>query len=179
MAATVQIRRLTGAGPTSTNITSINTRLATDDTHTTAGTTHPIAIPTGISPNFSFWASFQLNATVAPSVLINNIRWYTDGSNSLGTDVDMNAGTTSAGYVQATGVVGTSGDAVDGTSYPGTDGDWGPAFSCTSGSPLVVAGSQAGTGAFGDLVVCQISVNSTAVPGATTQETITWKWDEV
>lgn len=177
MSATVQIRRLTGSGPTSTDITSINTRANAADAHTTADTASPISVPSG-ADNYSYWVVTQLNATVAPSVLINNLRWYTDGSNSLGTGVTMNVNTAS-GYVQATGTPAVTGDELTTGAYASLAGAPSDAFAYTSGSPLTVTGTQAGTGAFGDRVVYQVVVASTAAPGATTQETITWKWDEI
>jgi hypothetical protein len=66
-------------------------------------------------------------------------------------------------------------------NYATLAGAPGDAFSYTSGSPLSVTGSisNPSTGQFGDRVVYQIEVASTASPGATPTETITWKYDEV
>ncbi len=84
MVATVIIERLTGAGPARTAITGINTRANAEDAHSTGDTANPIEIP-GAGSNYSFWVNTQLNATVAPDNLIDNIEWFTDGSNTYGT----------------------------------------------------------------------------------------------
>lgn len=179
MPATVQIRRLTGAGPTSTDITSINTRANAEDAHTTAGTSNPIQVPAA-GTNYSYWVVTQLNCTVTPSSIINNLKWYTDGANGLGTGIAMKVNT-ATGYVQATGTPGTTGTQLTVGNYATLAGAPSDAFAYTSGSPLSVTGSISNptTGAFGDRVVYQIEVGTTAGPGATGSETITWKYDEV
>lgn len=180
MAADVQIRRKTGATPTNDNITSINTRLSTSDNHYTTETTNPIPIP-GAGTNYSFWCCTQLFANTAPTGTIDNIKWYTDGTNSLGTGVSLNVATANV-YDQATGTTGTTGTELTVANYGNgtTDLDGAPsnAFAYNSGSPLSVTGSTTGTGDFGDLVVFQSAVGSTASAGATTTETITWQYDE-
>lgn len=75
MAATVVINRLTGAGPTLNVITTINTRCNAEDTHSTAGTSNPIVIPSS-GTNYSYWCVTRLQCTVAPTTLINNLKWY-------------------------------------------------------------------------------------------------------
>lgn len=172
MAATVQIVRLTGATPTVTDITSINTRANAEDAHSTAGTTNPIQIPavgSGLT-NYSFKVSTQLNAVTSPATAINNVRWYSDGANGFGTGVGCNAKAVSA-YSQASGTPGTSGDQMTGGSN---------AFGYTSASPLAVTGTLANptTGRFGYVVEYQISVSELASPGPTPTETFTFKYDE-
>jgi hypothetical protein len=179
MPATVQIVRLTGAGPSATDITGINTRANAEDAHTTAGTSNPIQIPTS-GTNYSYWVTTRLNCTVTPSSLINNIKWYTDGANGFGTGVTCKVNTASS-YVQATGTPGTSGTQLTTGNHAGLAGTPVNAFTYTSGSPLSVTGSLSNpsTGQFGDRVVYQIEVDNTASPGATAQETFTWKYDEI
>jgi len=178
MAATVLIRRLTGAGPTATDITSINTRANAEDTHTTAGTSNPIQIPAS-GTNYSYWVTTRLDATVTPSGTINNVKWFTDGANGLGTGVTCRVGT-ATGYVQATGTAGTTGTELTAGNYSGFTLGNANAFTYTSGSPLSVTGSisNPSTGQFGDRVVYQIEVADTAAPGATAAETFTWRFDE-
>lgn len=176
MPATVQIVRLTGAGPTATDITSINTRANAEDAHTTAGTSNPIQVPAS-GTNYSYWVSTRLNVTVAPSGSISNLRWYSDGSNNLGTGVTMKVNTASS-YVQATGTPGETGTQLTTGNHASLAGAPSDAFGYTSGSPLSVTGSTSTTGQFGDYVVYQIEVADTASPGATSQETVTWKYDE-
>jgi len=70
MVATITINRLTGSSGsiTETDITSINTRANTIDSHTTGDTSNPIEIPSS-GTNYSFWVNTQLDATVAPDNL--------------------------------------------------------------------------------------------------------------
>lgn len=178
MPATVTIRRLTGAGPTSTDITAINTRANAEDAHSTAGTTNPIQIPAA-GTNYSYWVVTQLSADTSPTGTINNIKWYTDGANGLGTGVTCKMNT-ATGYVQASGTAGTTGIQLTTGNYATLAGAPTDAFAFTSGSPKSVTGSVSNptTGAFGDRVVYQIEVGTTAAPGATASETFTWKYDE-
>jgi hypothetical protein len=179
MVATVLIRRLTGAGPSATDITSINTRANTVDSHTTADTSNPIKVPTS-GTNYSFWVVTRLDSTVTPAGTINNINWYTDGANGFGTGVTCKMDT-ATGYTQATGTAGVTGLQLTQTNYA-TLADANPtnAFGFTSGAPKSVTGtiSNPTTGQFGDYVVYQIEVGTTAGPGATPQETFTFTYDE-
>lgn len=182
MAATVQIRRQTGATPTNDDITSINTRLSTSDNHYTTQTTNPIPIPAA-GTNYSYWCVTQLYAATTPDGTIDAIKWYTDGDDSLGTGVSLGVATANV-YDQATGTVGTTGTELTVANYGNgtTDLNAEPvdAFGKTSGSPLSVDGSidNPSTGNFGDLVVLQSAVISTASAGTTTSETISWQYDE-
>lgn len=179
MPATIQINRLTGAGPAATDITSINTRANAEDAHSTAGTSNPIQIPAA-GTNYSYWVVTRLNCTVTPSSVVNNVKWYTDGGNSLGTGVTMKANTAS-GYVQASGTLGTTGLQLTTGNYATLAGAPTDAFGFTSGAPLNVTAtiSNPSTGQFGDRVAYQIEVGSTALPGASGSETITWRYDEI
>lgn len=179
MPATVQIVRLTGAGPTATDITSINTRANAEDAHTTAGTSNPIQIPAS-GTNYSYWVTTRLNAVTSPTSTINNIKWFTDGGNGMGTGVGVRVGT-ATGYVQATGTPGVTGTELTAGNYSGFTLGNADAFTYTAGSPLSVTGSisNPSTGQFGDRVVYQVTVGSTALPGATGAETFSWSYDEV
>lgn len=176
MAATVQIVRLTGAGPTATDITSINTRANAEDAHTTAGTTNSILVPAA-GTNYSYWVVTRLNVTAITSGTVDNIKWYTDGANNFGTGVTAKVNT-ATGYVQATGTAGTTGTQLTTGNYATLAGAPVDAFTYTSGSPLSVAGTTTTTGQVGDRVVYQIEVGTTAASGATATETFTWKYDD-
>lgn len=177
MTATVLIRRLTGAGPTATDITSINSRANAADSHSTGDTTSPITIPPS-GTNYSYWVTTRLDATVTPSGTIDNLRWYSDGSNNFGTGVTCK-GQEATSYVQATGSTG-NGDQLTTGNHAGLTGSPVDVFGLTSGSPKSLTGSisNPSTGQFGSRFVYQIEVASTASPGATAQETFTWKYDE-
>lgn len=176
MPATVQIHRLTGAGPTSTNITGINTRANAEDAHTTAGTSNSILVP-GAGTSYSYWVTTQLNVTAITGGTVNNLRWYTDSSNNFGTGVTCKAQNATS-YVQATGTPGDSGTQLTTGNHAGLSGAPVDAFTFTSGSPKSLTGSTSTTGLFGDRMVYQIEVASTASSGATAQETFTWKYDD-
>jgi hypothetical protein len=176
MAATVIINRLTGSGPTATDITSINTRANAEDAHSTAGTTNSILVPSSGS-NYSFWVVTRLNVTAITAGTVNNLKWYTDGTNNFGTGVTALVNT-ATGYVQATGTTGTSGNQLTTGSYATLAGTPVDPFTYTSASPLSVSGSTSATGQFGDYVVYQLVVGTTAASGATAQETFTWKYDD-
>lgn len=181
MAATIKIIRWTGTSgsSTKTSIDGTTNRAATAD-DPAAGTTNPIPVPTGAGTNYSYWVVTRLSATVAPTTAINNIKWYSDGTNSMGTGVSLAVATATA-YKQASGTTGTTGDLLNSSFYtsalsPTVASD---AFAKTSASPLSVAGSiGAATGDFGDFVVYQVAVVSTAGPGVTTAETLTFQYDE-
>lgn len=183
MVATVIIERLTGAGPTRTAITAINSRFNAFDSQTTGDTANPIEIP-GAGTNYSYWANTQLNCTVAPDNLLDNIEWFTDGSNTYGTGIGLTVAqaaiasyTLAPGTPGVTGTVLTNANYTGGTLTPATPTD---AFAETTGSPLAVSGSTSGTGEFGDIVVLQVTVGTTATPGTkpATPETLTWRFDE-
>ena len=181
MAADVQIRRWTGSSgsPTKTNITSINTRANAEDTHSTAGTTNPIQIPSA-GTNYSYWVSTRLFANSAPSGVIDNIRWHTDGTANFGTGVDANVAQATS-YVQATGTGGETGNQLTTIAHTGLSGAPVDAFTNypAAATALAVTGSiNAATGDFGNFVVYQLTVGTTAGPGATAMETFTWLYDE-
>ena len=177
MAATVSIVRLTGAGPTATTITSINTRANAEDAHSTAGTSNPIQIPAAGS-NFSYWVTTRLLIDAAPTGTINNVKWYTDGGNGFGTGVTC-LGNASGSYVQATGTPGTTGTELNQTNHNGLSASVTNVFTFTANGALSISAStSAGTGQIGNYVVYQICVASTASPGATGAETFTYKFDE-
>lgn len=181
MAATVKIIRWTGTSgsATSTAIDGTTNRAATAD-NAAPGTGSPIPVPTSSGTNYSYWVVTRLSATAAATTAINNIKWYTDGSNGMGTGVSLNVATATA-YIQATGTPGTTGNQLTSANYtsalsPSVAEN---AFGKTSAAPISVAGSIGSTtGDFGDFVVYQVAVISTAGPGVTTAETITWQYDE-
>jgi hypothetical protein len=166
---TVTIRRWTGDSgtPTKTDITSINTRANAYDGHSTADTTYPIRKPSE-GTNYSYKVSTRLSVDAnAEGATINNIKWYTDGANGLGTGRGVNVKTEES-YTQATGTEGTTGAEMTG----GAD-----AFEKTSAEPLAVTGSTTSTGDLGHFVSYQVTVGTTASSGAGSTETFTWSYD--
>lgn len=176
MPSTVQINRLTGAGPTATDITSINTRANAEDAHSVAGTANSILVPTA-GTNYSYWVNTRLNVTVINSGQVDNVKWFTDGANNFGTGVTCSVGT-ATGYVVASGTLGTTGLVLTVGNYAGFTLGNANAFIYTSASPLSVTGVATVVGQFGDRVVYQIEVGTTAASGATASETFTWRYDD-
>ncbi len=176
MAATVLIRRATSTTPTLTDITSINTRANAEDAHSTAGTSNSILVPAA-GTNYSYWVATRLDVTAITSGTVDNLKWYTDGSNNFGTGVTCK-GNTASGYVQATGTAGTTGTQLTTGNYATLAGSPTDVFAYTTGSPLSVTGTTTTTGAFGHYVVYQIEVGTTAASGATATETFTWRYDD-
>jgi hypothetical protein len=179
MAATVDILRWTGTtgAPVKTIITGINTRANAMDAHSLADTSSPVQIPAAGS-NYSFWVCTRLSCSATPAGTINNLRWYSDGANNFGTGITAQ-GNEATAYTQAIGTVGQTGTQLTVGNYPSvtTPVD---CFTLTAAAPKSLAGSLSNpaTGDFGSFFVYQITVASTAGPGATSQETWTWKYDE-
>lgn len=187
MAATVTVRRLTGAAAaTSTDVTAINTLFSWEDAHYAASPTYPIAIPAA-GTNYGWWLSLRLSADTTPAVSISNVKFYTDGASGFFTNVALKAQNANvgadAGYRQATG---TSGSGTNGTqlttgNHTGLTGATVDAFTFTSGSPksLTASISNPSTGVFGDYMVLQLEVPSTVTTtGNLTAETVTFSYDE-
>jgi hypothetical protein len=181
--ATVQIVRTTGSGTgTETVITNLNTRVLADDSATVAGTQNPVQIPT-VGSNPSFWVSTRLSGSTNPATVINNIRWFTSGSSSLGTGIVISGSQATGSYAQATGLVGTSGSTLSTAGYSGIQltGSSGVLTQFTSSTPYFMSGSFANGAApadFGGFMVFQIWVGSTANPGATGQDQFSFRYDE-
>lgn len=180
MAATVLFAQYNGAIPgASTDVNSASVTVGTSDEAQSASA---IPIPTSGS-NHSFWSTFALVATVAPDNALDNLFWYTDGTNSFGTGVDGIV-TTASAYVRGLGTAGSSGALLDSACHGGISGCPDAAtsdmFLYSSGCKLTVTGSIAATtGSVGDkFVVQQLSVISTAGAGNTSEETITMEFDE-
>lgn len=168
MAATVNIYSYHGsAGGTSASVDggTIRFKLADNDTQ---DANNPIVIPsTGTA--YSYIKQLRFYAATDPSNSISNLGFYTDGSASFGTGVGMQV-KTSAGYTnpltQADSQLTGTSDAFGYTSGEGTDLD--VTGSHTSGAPT----------AFGDYVVLQMTVASTATQGTTSTDTFTFSYDE-
>lgn len=181
MAETLLLRHYTGASgaPTITDITSLNTRLNTSDTHAAAGTANPIPIPTA-GTNYSYWAALRADCTVTPTTSVSNLRWYFDGTNSSPAGVTWKAQEATA-YVQATGTSGTTGLQLTVGNYATLTGaPVDPFANFTVATPKSIAGSIANpsTGPFGSWFVVQLEVASTCgTTGAITAETASMVYD--
>ena len=163
MAAVVKIYELTAqnSGVDKTNAT-VRFKLADD---TTVDNSNPITIPSS-GYTRSFTKQLRLYVASAPSSYINNFKVYSDGSNDLGTGVNVNA--TNA----ATTFTANATSAMAGQDL----------FGYTSAAPLalnVAATIATATGMAGDICKLQLVCASSASPGQTPAETITFSYDEV
>jgi hypothetical protein len=162
MAATVKIVEKTGAGGTQTDKTSGTIRFKNAD-NATVDTNNRMVVPgSGTDYSYEKWLRFQID--VAPSVDLQNLKFYTDGANGFGTGVGL--------YAKAVTTYATPAEATSTSGY--TD-----AFTYTSAAPLSLGtGPYTGTGEKGDHCVMILTVASTSAPGLLSTETLTFSYDE-
>ena len=142
---------------------------------------YPLKIPlTGIK--YSYWKSLCLKVITAPDSYIDNIKVYSDGSNTLGTGVALKLGSeTPTKYQPATGINGESGnEAVENHDGISTAYDF---FEYNSTNKKSVSISESGNqlnavDEKSDYFIMQIGVEDTASAGTTGLETIFFQYDE-
>lgn len=199
MVATVTIRQCVGGtdgspATESSDLTGASLRLQTKDQIAPTDTTYPIPIPTS-SFKYSFWVHDYLKIDTAPSVKINNIRHYSDGAIgwNYGTNGQLWRGNRDTGdkgapmdteYDVATGTDGDTGHAIDdatnGHGYFNTQTTkTANVASDTSGSPATIDSTDHTTTGKCKAVVLQVKVDTDATQGEQTDETLTWKYDEI
>lgn len=163
MASDVQIREMT-AQSTGVDKTSGTVRFKSAD-NTTVDTNDRISIPVA-GTTYSYTKQLRFYFNTAPSVDIQNLRAYADGTNNFGTGVSVNADNTNA----------------FGTNFNTNMGGTELFANYTSGTPLDLdttnAGPHTGTGFKGDFMRLQMGVASTASPGQLSSEQITFAYDE-
>ena len=189
MAATVVVQEGNGAGPDWTTKTSI--RFCTADAHA-PGTDNPIPIPES-DFNYSYWKSICL-ALSGSFTKINNVRFYCDGAIgwNMGTEGELRVGVRDAGdngcpdgsYDQATGTPGETGDDMEDGSdghayYKGETTKSASVADYSSGSPLEVDTTDHDEAERTKHVVLQVKVADDATQGEQTDETLTFKYDEI
>lgn len=170
MTADIDIYEMT-ASDAGTNKTASTVRFKLSD-NTTLDSNDPLTIPSGVDPTRSYWKQLRMYCASAPDTKIDNLQFYSDGSNDFGTGVSVNASNRGP----------TPGNDIDSNATSelpdGTD-----LFSLTSGAPLNIdaihTDDVTATGFFGDVVALQMEVASSAGSGALSAETITWSYDEI
>lgn len=169
MVATVQIGEING--PTGTQVFTDKTTTGTitfcNADSTNPGSSSPLVIPTA-GLEYSYKKSTRLKVTVAPSVNISNLRFYTDGTDPwVANSVNLYAKAV-ASYSQATAAETST------ASYA-------QAFSnYVVASPLSLGtGTFTGTGEKGSLCVMMMTVGTAANPGQQAAETVTYAYDEI
>ena len=161
--ATIQIHEMTGTA-TGLDKTSGTVRFKSAD-ETTVDTNNKVQVP-GAGTTYSYNKQLRFYiAGMGTSSTIENLQAYTDGSNDMGTGVDV--------YYNVSGSHVTHTDATIGT----TD-----LFTATTASPIDMDATNTaagtGTGYLGDFLEMQLAVGTTAGPGQTGQETVTFSYDE-
>jgi len=191
MVATVAVFVETGpnATPVPTDTTALgppNIRFKTAD-DPTIDANNPIPIPASGTKR-SFWKHIFLEVTAGPFTQIDNVKFFTDGT-GFGTGITTfvadetptkNSAST-AGYDQATGMVGDDGDELTTHTNVTAKTD---AFTFTSGTPKTVSISESGAiidavNETTNYVIGQMDVASTAGPGDLPNETWTFQYDEI
>lgn len=164
MVATVLVGEKNGAGGTFTDKTSGTVRFKNAD-NATVDLVNPMVVPpSGSDYSYEKWIRMKIGGT-GPASQITNLKFYTDGGNSLGTGVLL--------WAKAVTNYATPAEATSTAGYTN-------AFTYTSGSALSLgAGPYSSTNTeMGDHCVLMCEVQSTAGPG-TPSETLTFAYDEI
>jgi len=159
MAATIQVHEMTGVGA-GVDKTSGTVRFKSAN-ETSVDTNNRLQIPPS-GTTYSYTKQLQFNFQTAPSVDIQNLRAYSDHTNSFGTGIGVQYD------VQSSFITNIN------TNISGTD-----LFTKYSGDPISLGtGPYTGTGYKGSLLRLQMTVDNTASPGQLTPEVLTMAYDE-
>lgn len=152
--------------------------------NTTINTANPIVVPAVASTVYSYYKFIFLKCTANASThTINNVKIYSDGTNSLGTGVDLMVGlqfpTKNSGATTGYELADNANEMVAETALTTSAS----IFNYASGTGLTVTISEAGSvinaaNETTNYVVLQMNVDNTASPGPTTTETLTFAYDE-
>ena len=156
------------ASRTGTNKTSSTIRFKLAD-NATVDNQNPLTIPSsGTAVTRSFSKHVRFYCATAPSVYIDNLRAYTDGTNSFGTGITLVGSNVGATYTTNASAAVTNATNV---------------FLKTSAAPwdldAVHTASVTATGFFGDILKLQMVVASDAGPGGLVGENLTMAYDEI
>lgn len=150
---------------------------------------NPIPIPAA-GTKYSYWKQIYLYCTAAPATQVDNIKFYSDGSNfgtgitvKVGDETPVKTNASSAGYEVATGTPGDTGDEMV-ANHAGLTGSTELFANYTSGSPKSVTINESGNiinaiGETSNYIILQMEVINTASPGTLSSETLTWRYDEI
>lgn len=173
MVATVLIREKNGAGETGTDKTSGTVRFKNAD-NATVDSNNRLIIPSS-GQEYSYRKVLRLQVTVGPSVDIDNLRAYTDGSGFGGNAKIWYAVTGT--YTQPS----VPSESNDPPEFPGTTA-MADLFGATSGTPIDMdatnTGPFTGTGDIGDYLNMVMEVETGATQGTLSAETLTFAYDE-
>ena len=170
--------------PGTTAETLTNCRFNAEDTND-QDTASPLTIVAS-TVVFSYLKHLYLKCSGAPSVQVDNVKLYTDGSLAwtgcfvyVANDTCTKNSGSSAGYFPAV----TVGQATMITNHDTVTART-SLFTYTSGSAKTMAISESGsiinaTNETTNYAVLQMTVEDTASPGTQATETVTWSYDEI
>ena len=195
MPATVAVYVETGinASPVAVDTTNIqdappNIRFKTAD-DPTIDTNNPIPIPASGTKR-SFWKSIFLKAVSGTFLKIDTIKFFTNGPGFgtgitvfIGGETPVRNSASTAGYDQATGVVGDDGNEMI-ASHSGisTKDDAFVTFTPSTPKTVTISENLSEIDAIGETstyIVAQMDVDSTAGPGDLDNEIWTFQYDEI
>lgn len=152
--------------------------------NSTIDTNDKLTIPAGATI-YSYWKSIFLKCTANESShVINNVKIYSDGSNTLGTGVDLSVGLQfpvhNSGATTGYEVANNANEMV---AEHGGITTKASIFDYASGTGLTVTISETSNqidaaNETTNYVILQMSVANTASPGTTPTETLTFSYDE-
>ena len=169
MAAVVDVRVYTGASATTESGTQTGISFLSIDSAATDATTrqnNPV-----VAGTTSFEKHVRLKATTAPAVSWGNVKFWTDGTpmSNVGLRAKLSVGT--GGSSPGTGDTTPSATAMTG------DAD---AYSYTSGAKGTWdAATYSAINTVSKAMLLQLAPTGAAAPGAWTQETLNYSYDEV
>ena len=167
MAATLKIYELS-ASRAGTDKTSATVRFKLAD-NATVDLNNPLTIPSsGSYKTKSYSKHIRLYCATAPDTQIDNLRMYTDGTNSICASVDVYASNVGIRFDgNATGAAVQASDL----------------FAFTSAAPMDIDAihitAVTASGFNGDIIKLQMLVASDATSGAKPSDTITFAYDEI
>lgn len=169
MAATVGVFVYTGASAaTESTVQTGISFLSIDSSATDSGTRSSNPVQAGTS---SFEKHIRLKATVAPAVSWGNVKFWTDGTpqSNVALRAKLSVGTG--------GATPGSGDTTPTATTMTGDAD---AYSYTSGAKGTWdAATYSAVNTVSKALLLQLQPNGSATPGAWTQETLNYSYDEV
>ncbi len=150
---------------------------------------NPIPIPAA-GTKYSYWKQIYLLCSTAPDTQVDNIKFYSDGTNfgsgvtvKVGDETPDKTNASNAGYEVATGTPGDTGDEMV-AAHAELTGSTELFGNYTSGAPKDVSITEAGNiinvqNETSDYIILQMEVTSAASPGTLSSETLTWRYDEI
>ena len=169
MAAVIDVRVYTSTNAATESATQTGISfLSTDSAATDATTRQNNPVTAGTA---SYEKHLRLKVTTAPAVSVSNFLWWTDGTGQSNVALRAKEAVGTGGATPGTG------DSTPSSTAMASDID---AYSRTSGAKGTWdSGSYSAQNNVTKALLLQLQPASNASPGAWTQETINYSWDEV